>query len=380
MAVTVDTITTQNIAAPRSTAFDSTGRWWIAVYSNGDSRFEFWYSDNETTWTEATSLRIGSYTGAGNCALAINTISDRAVFYLDATENARVCVGIDESSTWTTITGTGFGNFDAGSAAMDVVTFNKPGSSNYYIAGTGLLTGTGAILTVYEVTSSHTVTATPINASTIGPNYINSTSAVDFRHTGDGSTVASSSPDIFTFTGPDDAAFYKFPWNGSGWDAGSYTLIDITADTSHPVSAVFDGAYFVMAYTFGSALEVWQRDAADTTSSDLSVPTLGESPQGVSVTHDQNGNIYVVSSGQTTDDIEYVVYDRSGASWGSWTTLEATTAIGYTLAVTKHPSHSRAGVVWQESGVNVKAEAISWVVPITPSPILCTTGVVEGRP
>jgi len=48
----------------RLSAFDSTGRLWVAVLDTANSRWGFWYSDNGTSYTEATSLRITSTTAA----------------------------------------------------------------------------------------------------------------------------------------------------------------------------------------------------------------------------------------------------------------------------------------------------------------------------
>ena len=69
-AYSVDTSTYSQSVNARSISVDSTGRIWTMHWSLADTRFEFWYSDNGSTFTEATSLRTSPGTakiGRASC-------------------------------------------------------------------------------------------------------------------------------------------------------------------------------------------------------------------------------------------------------------------------------------------------------------------------
>ncbi len=389
-AVVVDTTTSANAMFGRSVSVTSTGRIWTMHYSLADTRFEFWYSDDTgATFTEATSLRktvVGSPPVA--YSFHINTVTDRAVWTYGYGSYSYwfFVIGITTTSSWTTGTDVTTTFYPADTGASDIVSFDKPGSSNWFVAYLyGRTSSNGIRITIQEYTSAGAYVAdkSPLYlgiANTTGNNH-----RLDFRHTGgaDPSTVASSSPDLFVCTGSTSAItyFYKLSYSAGSWTVGSQQSIVASGGDGTHRAAIFDGTRFVMAIKDSSPTTdvlVYERDAADTTTTTRTPPSLTSAVDGLDISYDSLQNIYLFAADATNDDIWYVKYDRAGNSWGSWTTLEASTSSGTgygTLSVTRGYPQTKIGALWlagtgspfsvtyEAVQVNVAPQASTWASP-----------------
>ena len=107
MATTITTSTTlistlDTASSSRCAAYDSTGRLWVVVHNGASGRYEMWYSDDGTSFTEATSLRLTA--SAATPCLHIDKTADRALFSFGSSYGGggfKVCYGITETGTWT---------------------------------------------------------------------------------------------------------------------------------------------------------------------------------------------------------------------------------------------------------------------------------------
>ena len=332
MAVNIETTTTQMFGSGvclRRVAYDSTGRMWVALHDGANTRWEFWYSDNGTSFTEATSLRISG--AFAHASFHINKVSDRAAF---ATSLGGFTVnGITSSSSWTAGLGSGVKN-------GEVVTFGKPGSTNWYWAMIGSSGAYSLNLNVDEYTSADALVGTALNQTGFATQDTQDyQAAIDFRHTGDGSTVAASTPDIFvswvTKTGA--CTFRKYSWTGSGWSTGSDRSTDTGSATSQH-SAAFDGTRYCMVFknAAGTGIEVWERDAADTTSTERTPTALSDGTiTGLAVAYTGAYDMVIHAVGSTSNDVKRLKFERAGGTWDTWTTVEATTAGSTTLSASK---------------------------------------------
>lgn len=151
---------------------------------------------------------------------------------------------------------------------------------------------------------------------------------IDFYHTGDRQTVQSSTPHVFLCgQNGNTLTFVKVTYSGGTWTVGTVRDIYTTMTSGHYASLCFDGTRVVMSSTntTSGAIRVHQRDAADTTTTDLSPAgvTMATSCK-TAITYDSdNGDIYVTMADNTDLDPYYIVYTRNPGTWGAKTIIEA---------------------------------------------------------
>lgn len=169
----------------------------------------------------------------------------------------------------------------------------------------------------------------------------NSTPSVDFHHVGDHRTVQGGTPHLY-FWWCDPVAttvkFVKYTYSAGSWTGGSSRNVDVLAGSTSSVASWFDGTRSLCLYLDAGGTDdpaLVSRDAADTATTTYTVPAFGSESGilGLSGTSDEDGDVYIVAVGGTSADPQHVTYDRSGNSWGSWTSVESTTAIGSTVSV-----------------------------------------------
>lgn len=190
--------------------------------------------------------------------------------------------------------------------------------------------------------TTDTSQATVGSGSIIGGGYgVNASTwpSIDFNHTGDGKTVAGSTPHLYAVwsTGSTGAGngirFKKATYSGGSWTWGTEREIDSTSYAySGGISSIFDGSRCVIAYADSAAtssIKVRERDAIDTTTTTRTPTALTDGAvEAISVTYDGDADVHLWAVGTTSDDVKRVEYDRSAGTWdGSWTTVAAADAL-----------------------------------------------------
>lgn len=332
----------------RAIAATADGTLWACVWSDTiTDRWEFWYStDDGATWTENVSLRINSPSPANaEFAFAINAVNDIAVFRYDG-GNVRSIYGLTTSSTaW--VDG-GSPSDIASSLFCDMVVFDKPGSSNFFVA-----TVYDNVITDILNTMEFTSAGAYVGDVDYSLSSVDGSASLDFNHTGDGNTVAGSAPHLYVsyLNTSQYPTCGKYTYSSGLWTAGTQRTLYAGATTNVLSSCVFDGERAIMAFVHGNDVRVFERDAADTTTTDrtAAVPAMpGSAVSGVRVSANGTTGFDLYTLDATDDDIDYVMFTRAGASWGSWTEF-ANYASGLTAAgwsVSKHKVGSFTPSVW----------------------------------
>jgi len=356
MTVTIATTTsTTGTTRSRGIAVTSTGQLWSVHHDNANSRYEFQYSnDLGATWAENTSLRLRATTSNG-FSMHIDKTVDRMTFCCGGNGlvfgsgeryGAVVCNNISSTAAWITTLNSSAVDADTGLTvgylshpvstssimAADIVSFVKPSSSNFYVARLQAINVANTLYCyIQECTSTGTIVGSRLDFNGIGD--LGNTPVwgmIDFRHTGDGSTVASSTPDIYlagATSGNGYIQFRRLPWNGSGWDTGTLRYLEPSgSNTNYQVSGLFDGTRFIVARVDSgdySQVDVYERDAGDTETTPRTPTDNDETIQALSISYDGMSDTAIFAGGQTSDDVEEVVYDRSANTWGSWSALHS---------------------------------------------------------
>lgn len=296
---------------------DSTGKRWVAMHNNGND-LEFWYSsDPSSSWTKAT----------GDVAASDDTNAHS--FFIDVDDGFHIL--FREGSWWFYRYGTESGGtitwrvrkiISSSAYIMGDVVAHKEGSdyyahcvvhssSTFYyqrikIAG-GASTFDGSLETLYL------------------PGTVNRSVSIDFRHTGDGKTVASSSPDLWiSMLVNSELSLIKMLYSsGPTWTA--QTLRVLSASGAKAASGngcvTFDGTAVMVAAlaVSNTALLLFERDAADTTTTSYGAGSSASSNVLPVIVADSARNIYVAASRNPAGTIPgYVKWTRIGTSWGSW--------------------------------------------------------------
>jgi hypothetical protein len=322
---TIDTTT--QVSAPgfsgqRKIAATSTGRLWAAINDLANTRWEFHYSDNGgSSWTENTSARI-TYSTASTGSLCIQ--DDHAVFAYNSNGlQLRRMPSIGATTSW------------GAASTLSLVGFNP--DVVVHRSGTGWTAHV-----VYKTVSPGDLRWMPVaisaaGAFTFGPGSevqisadTNDSPSIDFAHTGDG--VTSATPHLF-FVWQGSAvtvlSYRKAVYSGGSWSLSTERALATLLGSANLVSSIFDGSRTIAAAVDSAnptSIVVRGRDAADTTTTTYTPPALSDgNVTGLSITTDSAGDIYLCATGTTSDDPKYVVYDRSAGTWGSWTSIEATT-------------------------------------------------------
>ncbi|MFO7172061.1 MAG: LamG-like jellyroll fold domain-containing protein [Bacillota bacterium] len=334
----------------------SDGTLWIAIADGSKVRF-LYSKDNGSTWLESTSSAISG----------LYTVSRPKVdIFIDVDDYLHIVYDADDGGGGDLVYRRGTPN-----ASRTAWTWSQA----YVVESRAPRTGTvvahreGSGWVAHIVWGLSQVTpASYISYSraTIGPDGSISLSskytiasyseqympyvAIDFNHTGDGKTVAEAPHLYVAWSGP-IVGFKKATYSSGNWTWGNKVTIDSEANSGR-LAATFDGTRFVMVYSPASTpstLKVAERDAADTTTTFRNPPALSDGTViGVTLTYDQNQNLYVFAAGNTSKDVKMVKFDRSTSNWGSWTTVAAATAVADTLTSKRGYGGNALDVVWSD--------------------------------
>lgn len=235
----------------------------------------------------------------------------------------------------------------------------------------------------YDITSGDTITVDQ-SPTVIAGTYGNNTPTyptLDFHHTGDHKTVKDSAPHVFvswsaTETGTGDGIrFRKNAYSGGTWSWGTdQDIITTEYIYSSYISGTFDGTRFVCAYSPSGAtttIKLFERDVGDTATTWRTVPALSDGNiTGLSVTT-EGDRVFVYASGATSDDLEYIEYDRATNTWdASWTTADTTTTVAGNVTTkrgtgsgTSGPGHEALYLTGAGSPYDIEHELVNTNTP-----------------
>jgi hypothetical protein len=136
--------------------------------------------------------------------------------------------------------------------------------------------------------------------------------------------------------------FNRIVFNSGSWNSGAHNSV-VQLDTRYAwnsaIAGYFDGNRFVVAYApdnDNTNIKIAQRDAANTGTTYISPPALGDGPiNAIAATYDANQNIYLFAVGDTSDDLKWIKYDRGAGTWGSWAVLHAGTVTALNVSVSR---------------------------------------------
>lgn len=360
MATTVTTSTASYATrGGRHTGVTSGGVDWVMHYDLFNTRFEFHYSTNDGgTWTEATSLRA---TVAANRA-------EQAEFYIG--EHDRACFAhggsgghglryvpeITSTASWTTLNTS---TQDTDFVRCKVLDYgNLAGTQTYAVVMMESNVGGELDLWTYQrrVSDDSAYSEQRVAFGTDSQVF-----DFDFQHNGDGKTAVDR-PALYVvhrkFSSLNRTWFQRRAWNNTqrGWSttqslrvisSNGYALTD-------PLCGVFDGSRFIMAFTDDASdtLPKWyERDAGDTVTTARTVSALSDGGiTSLSLTFDGNKDTRLYAVGTTSDDVKRITFDRSEATFGSWETIEATTATDRSASVQAGFQGDGINVVWTSGG------------------------------
>jgi len=217
--------------------------------------------------------------------------------------------------------------------------------------------------------------ATMVNGSTSptgsNPNW---GGEITFRHTGDGKTVAASTPDLWVSWGSGSSMFLRrAAWNGTSWSWQTQRNMGART-TTRPVKIAYDGARVIVVSGNTTSVVVAERDTADTTTTTRTPPALSDgNVESVAATVDPNtGALVVFAQGATSNDPQFSIYNRTANSWGSWSTIETTTLNNPLMSSVEAGVGGFARVVYATTTptirhhpvtLNVLPTAPTWLVP-----------------
>jgi hypothetical protein len=170
---------------------------------------------------------------------------------------------------------------------------------------------------------------------------------IDFHHTGDGRTIDTDPHFYVAYQCLDGAdLFFRRMAYTSGpdaWATGTEQSIDTTCDSLRG-NMFYDGTVIMMTVsdTVTPFYRVWERDEADTTTTERTDGTLAANGASVTAlgTYDTDGNYYLHYIDRTgADVVEGAKLTRSGLTWDvALTTLYSpVTTIASGLAITRRP-------------------------------------------
>lgn len=348
------------------TAVTSTGTRWVTFHDRNSATWKFYYSDDGVTWTENTSAAVPCSWPPGPASFCID-FNDRAWFVrseynaFQGTQQGLLYYTNAVSFGPTTSLSTTGALFDS-VIDIDIVAYRDGTTSNTLVAIAQSYDNGGtqqARFWVYSAASGIVFQHNIISG--IGGGGV----ALDFRHTGDSKTVASSTPDVYmTWSDVDQSVgdpigvyFLKFHYNpavGARYNTPSGLAVrQISADYVRykRLSGRFNGSSFVMGWSdgiSGLAVDAAERDAGDSITTGLTPPALNDGEvTSIALTYNGNEDILLYAVGTTSDDVRQVVYERSSGTWGAWEVFATTFAIADSMSVQRGYEAEGVGVVWK---------------------------------
>ncbi len=368
MATTITSVA-QAATSPRSLQATSTGRLWVALGNTTANTIEFWYSDDSgATWTENTAAEI-AWSGGQYVA-----------FYIDADDHAHVAY--DETGTvalkyrrnksiTTTSAWSSASTVDSTTASSyqwaDMVAHREGTGWKAHILYKRNTTGTDLMLYApITITSADVITVeTKVTVdSDVGASA--GAGGIDFHHTAsDEKAIQSSTPHLYMVwcDGSLSVNFAKYTYSGGSWSAGTTRVISTAAGTPS-AGMVFDGTRVIITLTDASGVGLFERDAADTTTT---TRTATGSVVATCVSYDNDSNVWI--AGAYLGDLYVRKFVRSTLTWASLELVDTDNPVnplsmrrtgGNTIAIA-YQDTSGAGARFDQTVNNVAPSAPTWV-------------------
>ena len=308
--------------AQRSMAATSTGRMWVAVGNDGSNKIEMWYSDDSgATWTENTAAEI-TWTGAAgaNFALFIDADDHAHIVYDTSSPSIeyRRNKSISTTSAWSAATSVD--TVDLGYSLPDLVAHREGTGWKAHLLYKANTAGPGESMKYTPITITSADAITVGTKTTFASGNATATGGIDFHHTStDEKAIQSSTPHLYmVWTETSNLVkFAKYTYSGGTWTAGTVRTI-YTGAAAPGAQMVFDGTRVVITLTDGANIGLYERDAADTTTTTRAgggtIPTL------LATTYDADQNVWVIGAAST--DLKGLQWIRATNTWATIQTLD----------------------------------------------------------
>ena len=368
MATTITSVT-QAATSPRSLQATSTGRLWVALGNTTANTIEFWYSDDSgATWTENTAAQ---FAWSGDQYFA---------FYIDADDHAHIAYdelgtvalkyrrnkSISTTSAWSAAS-----TVDSTTALAyqwsDMVVHREGTGWKAHILYKRNTTGADPVLYApITITSADVITVeTKVTVdSDVGAS--NGAGGIDFHHTAsDEKAIQSSTPHLYMVwcDGPWAVKFAKYTYSSGTWTAGTTRTI-YTGAATPSAQMVFDGSRVIITLVDGANVGLFERDAADTTTTTRSGVAI---PVASCVTYDNDSNVWI--AGASAGDLCVRKFVRSTLTWATTETVDTDNPVnplsmrrtgGNTIAIA-YTDISGGGARFDVTYNNVAPSSPTWV-------------------
>jgi hypothetical protein len=313
----------------RDTGRQSDGTLWKAVSDNSNTYL--WYSKNSgKSWTQSSHF-WGQSVG----------------LFIDSADNMHVLTGPRGPSQFSQTnyqfgtpnvdrTAFSFGSaFTVGSGYSgvgDIVAHPNADVSGGWIVHTLRYVESGSLsFTPLQVAANGTVSFKGSNYSMYSGSATHM--SIDFKHTGDGVTPASSYPDVYivgssSIASPQGTYYRRHVGSTTGWDAGTGYQLNAT-DSGPRQSAIFDGANFWVFYCPSSTQDLYlakcpAAGGAATVYGPLTKPagvgTVSTSG-GLAITNLGTGVVYLAWS-PAAGGLYYCSFTASNSTQSAWSAVD----------------------------------------------------------
>lgn len=185
--------------------------------------------------------------------------------------------------------------------------------------------------------------AAVIGGSDTGMSGLPSYPDIDFKHTGDGKTVAGATPDLYVVwsagaTGSGKGLRFRKAVYSAGptWTWNTERELDSTRyiqDNSRWMNCLFDGTRVILPGLPGTGaqddLMLYERDAADTTTTTRTLVSnvgFGQMLYAGCATYDSAENVYFIGRDGSSNHLDYVAWDRATTTLGSHVQIDSATS------------------------------------------------------
>lgn len=321
MAVTITSVAASG-TSPRSLQATSTGRLWVAVAHSSADIIEFWYSDDAgATWTENTAAQ---FAWSGDQYFA---------FYIDADDHAHIAYdetgtvalkyrrnkSISTTSAWSAASTVDSTTALAYQWSDMVVHREGTGWKAHILYKRNTYAADLMLYAPITITSADVITVeTKVTVdSDVGAS--NGAGGIDFHHTAsDEKAIQSSTPHLYMVwcDGSLSVNFAKYTYSSGTWTAGTTRTI-YTGAATPSAQMVFDGSRVIITLVDGANVGLFERDAADTTTTTRSGVAI---PVASCVTYDNDSNVWI--AGAYLGDLCVRKFVRSTLTWATTETVD----------------------------------------------------------
>jgi hypothetical protein len=384
-----------------TTAQTSGGTTWQAVYNSASTRIELWFSDDDgSTWTERTGLRITSVSNSPTFSITTDQ-KDRLWLALGQTSGTTkisifgTAIDVDSQNSWTT----NDVNFQDSSYVKDleIIAYTR-NTTNLYVGLSERITvhvlatlqsSTELFMFSREYNSNGTVRVSTsfleynlkIRSGNLSGSRHSYGFSVDYKHTSSGEVADDESPPIWVVyersTSASSTSYeiiaIRLTRLASEYQIGTRRVITSetgVTGTSPLMSGVFDGSRFVMALVKKGSpgiIHWYERDAADTTTTERVVPTLSGAGNitGLKLTVSSLGGITMNAVGSTLNDVYRTRFNRNSGTFTAWEIAHVTTASR--LSAARLTTKNKFQVVWNNNLTVTSGTDSYLVAPLAPT-------------